>query len=223
MRGTLNGVVMLGRALACVALSAAALQSDGPAQTPARRQSQTRSEQSQSRGGQPRGEQSGSQGEADAKADANADLSITARVTAESLRFEKVPNPRVEFTGQPKRNTVWEADRENLPQEVRPGVTYRNIGITLRITSVFADIDRIVAEALGEVPPTDDARPAPQPSSTPDANAQPPASNTQPTGANAPPPDSTTPTAQPTPPAQSPTSAASRQRRRASTRRGRVN
>jgi hypothetical protein len=242
MRGTLNGIVMLGRALAAVALSAAALQSDGPAQTPAQRQSppaqrqsQSRGEQrqsqgrdAQSRGAQSRGEQSRGQGEAGAKrqseADPNADLSITARVTAESLRFEKVPNPRVEFTGRPERKTVWESDRENLPQEVRPGVTYRNIGITLRITSVFADIDRIVAEALGEVPPTDDARPSPQPSPTPDANAQPPASNPQPPGASTPPSDPTTPTTQSTPPAQSPTSAAAaRQRRHASTRGGRVN
>jgi hypothetical protein len=91
--------------------------------------------------------------------DANADLSITARVTADSLRFEKVPNPRVEFTGRPERETVWEAERENLPPQVQPGVTYRDVGITLRITSVFADIDRIVAEALGEVPLSDDARP----------------------------------------------------------------
>lgn len=90
--------------------------------------------------------------------EAQSDLSITAHVTAESLRFEKVPNPKVEFTGQPRRETVWQAERENLPQQVQPGVTYRNIGITLRITSVFADIDRIVAEALGEVPTTDDAQ-----------------------------------------------------------------
>ncbi|HEX6184569.1 MAG TPA: hypothetical protein VFZ44_11855 [Pyrinomonadaceae bacterium] len=100
--------------------------------------------------------------------DANADVSITARVTADSLRFEKVPNPRVEFTGKPERVTVWEAERENLPRPVQPGVTYRNVGITLRITSVFADIDRIVAEALGEVPVNDAAPPTPaRPSPTP--------------------------------------------------------
>ena len=104
------------------------------------------------------------------EADADADLSITARVTADSLRFEKVPNTRVEFTGRPERTTVWEADRENLPRPVQPGVTYRNIGITLRITSVFADIDRIVAEALGEVPVNDGAQPSPaQPTPTPPA------------------------------------------------------
>jgi hypothetical protein len=86
-----------------------------------------------------------------------ADLAITAHVTARELKFDEVPNTHVEFTGQPKRETVWDAQRQNLPRPVQPGVTYRNIGINLVITSVFADIDRIVAEALGEVPPTDDA------------------------------------------------------------------
>ena len=88
----------------------------------------------------------------------NADFSITANIRAKSLIFEAVPNPKVEFFGQPARNTVWEAKRENLPDQVQPGVTYRNIGIRLKITSVFRDIDRIVAEALGEVPVSDDTK-----------------------------------------------------------------
>ncbi len=83
------------------------------------------------------------------------DISITANVTARELRFDVVPDPKVEFPGKPERNTVWEAERQNLPRPVEPGVTYRNIGIQLKITSVFADIDRIVAEALGEVPVRD--------------------------------------------------------------------
>ncbi|HEV2883977.1 MAG TPA: hypothetical protein VGW36_03915 [Pyrinomonadaceae bacterium] len=98
----------------------------------------------------------------------NADIAITANVKARSLLFEVVPNPTVEFPGKPARNTIWEAKRENLPTPVEPGVTYRNIGIRLKITSVFSDIDRIVAEALGEVPMTDDkpAGNAKQPSTT---------------------------------------------------------
>jgi hypothetical protein len=87
----------------------------------------------------------------------NADISITAHVRASSLKFDVVPNPTVEFPGQPARDTVWDAVRENLPTPVEPGVTYRNIGIRLKITSVFRDIDRIVAEALGEVPLPEDA------------------------------------------------------------------
>ena len=131
--------------------------------------SSTQSATTQARDAQtPRPEESG----------AEPDLSITARVTADSLRFERVPNPKVEFPGKPRRETVWESERQNLPQQVQPGVTYRAIGITLRITSVFADIDRIVAEALGEVPMTDDAQPTstpptqPAPASPPQLDAQ---------------------------------------------------
>ena len=136
---------------------------------------------------------------------AEADLSITARVTADSLRFEKVPNARVEFTGRPERETVWEAERVNLPEQAQPGVTYRDIGVTLRITSVFADIDRIVAEALGEVPLREETQPPPARPSTPAPE--------RPAAAPAPPQASTTP----------PAAAAANNRRRRPTRRGRAN
>jgi len=89
-----------------------------------------------------------------------ADIAITANVRARSLVFETVPNPTVTFPGSHARDTVWEAQRENLPTPVEPGVTYRNIGIRLKITSVFRDIDRIVAEALGEVPVQNDPKTA---------------------------------------------------------------
>jgi hypothetical protein len=82
------------------------------------------------------------------------------------MRFEVVPDPKVEFPGKPERKTAWEAERQNFPRPVEPGVTYRNIGIQLKITSVFVDIDRIVAEALGEVTVRDDQSPA-QPTAPP--------------------------------------------------------
>lgn len=100
------------------------------------------------------------------------DLSITANVTARELRFDVVPDPKVEFPGKPERNTVWEAERQNLPRPVEPGVTYRNIGIQLKITSVFADIDRIVAEALGEVPAVRDDESTTQPVAPPQQQQQ---------------------------------------------------
>jgi hypothetical protein len=106
--------------------------------------------------------------------EADADLVIIANVTAKELRFEAVPNPNVEFPGQPRRETEWSAERTNLPTQVQPGVTYRDIGIRLKIVSRFADIDRIVAEALGEIPTSDDAAP-------PQANdSQPPAERSTP-------------------------------------------
>ena len=104
----------------------------------------------------------------------DADLVIIANVTAKELKFETVPNPTVEFPGQPRRETEWSAERTNLPPQVQPGVTYRDIGIRLKIVSRFADIDRIVAEALGEVPTSDDAAP-------PSAAPPPRASGAQPT------------------------------------------
>ncbi|HUQ31350.1 MAG TPA: hypothetical protein VM095_04480 [Pyrinomonadaceae bacterium] len=112
----------------------------------------------------------------------SADVAITATVTAKELRFEIVPNPTVEFPGKPRRDTVWEAERENLPRPLEPGVTYRNIGIRLRIVSRFADIERIVAEALGEAPVTDETPPVEK--TTPQTNASPPlpATSTQPNG-----------------------------------------
>jgi hypothetical protein len=97
----------------------------------------------------------------------NHDLSINANVTARELHFEVVPNPTVEFPGQPRRDTVWEAERTNLPAQVQPGVTYRDIGIRLKITSVFADIERIVAEALGELPARDGDNNPPTPEPNP--------------------------------------------------------
>jgi len=112
---------------------------------------------------------------------AEPDLAITANVTARELLFEQVPNPRVDFTGHPERETVWDAARQNLPRPVQPGVTYRNIGIQLKITSRFADIDRIVAEALGEVPAaTNDHTPEENSLLTPIAHASSPAQSSPP-------------------------------------------
>jgi hypothetical protein len=105
----------------------------------------------------------------------SADVSITATVRARELTFEVVPNPAVEFPGTHKRDTVWDAARENLPPAVQPGVTYRDIGIRLKIVSRFADIDRIVAEALGEVPVTDQVQSPDDAQPRPNATPAPPA------------------------------------------------
>jgi hypothetical protein len=86
----------------------------------------------------------------------SADIAIIANITAAELRFDVVGDPSVEFPGQPKSQTIWHTDRYNLPDKIEPGVTYRNIGIRLKITSRLADIERIVAEALGEIPTAQD-------------------------------------------------------------------
>lgn len=86
---------------------------------------------------------------------ATADIAITATVHAEELYFEIVPKVTVRFFGNPERLTEWSTDRENLPDKVEPKVIYRDIGIRLKIVSVFPDIERIVDEALGIIPRTD--------------------------------------------------------------------
>ena len=105
-----------------------------------------------------------------------ADIAIIANITAEELRFEAVPNTSVEFLDKSKNQTIWQAERFNLPDKLEPGVTYRNIGIRLKITSRLADIERIVAEALGEIPISDsnEQPKAPLPAAAP-VNSQRPA------------------------------------------------
>jgi hypothetical protein len=84
-----------------------------------------------------------------------ADIAIIANITAEELRFEATANSSVEFIDKAKNQTIWQVERFNLPDKLEPGVTYRNIGIRLKITSRLANIERIVAEALGEIPISD--------------------------------------------------------------------
>jgi hypothetical protein len=58
------------------------------------------------------------------------DIEFTADVKASELRFDEVPETEVHPPAQ--------TERENLPEEIRPehaGVTFRNVGVQLRIAS----------------------------------------------------------------------------------------
>jgi hypothetical protein len=95
------------------------------------------------------------------------DILILVNIKAKELKFDIVPNTTVEFPGTRHRSTIWVTQRQNLPEKVEPGVTYRDIGIQLRISSRFADIERIVKEALGEIPITDEPTTSSPPISSP--------------------------------------------------------
>ena len=71
----------------------------------------------------------------------NPDISLDADVRARELCFDRAPNPEVRFRGNTVRNSVWGSGRENLPDEVREGVVYRNAGVRLRIASEVVDGD----------------------------------------------------------------------------------
>jgi hypothetical protein len=68
----------------------------------------------------------------------NPDIELTADVKVRELRFEEVPETEVHPPAQTKR--------KNLPEEVEPGVTYRNPRVRLRIASAVAGGDRGVHE-----------------------------------------------------------------------------
>ncbi len=68
----------------------------------------------------------------------NPDIVFTADVKAKELRFEEVPKTEVRFTGHPKGESASGTDRENLPDEAEPGVTYRDPKVRLRIASALA-------------------------------------------------------------------------------------
>jgi hypothetical protein len=71
----------------------------------------------------------------------NADIEFTADVKARELRFEEVPETEVRFPGRPERESASGTDRENLPDEVEPGVTYRDPTVRLRIATALTDAD----------------------------------------------------------------------------------
>lgn len=84
-----------------------------------------------------------------------ADIEITSTVTARELRFNVLPEKeKIHFSGSLGRQTGWIVERQNIPEHAKEGVTYRDVGVRLQITSVFSDIDAIVSDILGETPLT---------------------------------------------------------------------
>lgn len=81
----------------------------------------------------------------------NPDIEFTADVKAKELRFEEIPETEVRFTGNPERESASGTDRENLPDEVEPDVTYRDPEVRLRIASALARDDPELRKWFREV------------------------------------------------------------------------
>ena len=101
------------------------------------------------------------------------DILILANITAKELRFDAVPNTKVDFPGTQKRTNIWITQRQNLPDQVQPGVTYHDVGLQLRISTRFAEIEQIVKQAISDQAAAD-AKPA-EPPAPPPPVKQPPA------------------------------------------------
>ena len=72
----------------------------------------------------------------------NPDISITARAKVRRLHFDRVPETGTRFWGQQERRTESGTVRENLPEEVEPGVVYRDARIRLRILAEATGVEK---------------------------------------------------------------------------------
>ncbi|MBW3563205.1 MAG: hypothetical protein KY459_00590 [Acidobacteria bacterium] len=88
---------------------------------------------------------------ASAASAAEPDLEIVARVRAERLIFHQRPMVEVKFTGDSRNENVSDDERFNLPEEVEPGVIYRDIEIRAVITTTFPDAAALLARELADL------------------------------------------------------------------------
>jgi hypothetical protein len=80
-----------------------------------------------------------------------ADVEIGATVKAKKLRFDKVPETEVSFPGSDDERSGSHTERENLPDKVEPGVTYRDVKVRWRAgASVRTEVTPELADALDE-------------------------------------------------------------------------
>jgi len=61
-----------------------------------------------------------------------ADVEIGAAASARKLRFRNKPQTEVGFAGRPDQESDSHTERENLPEEVEPGIIYRDVRVRWR-------------------------------------------------------------------------------------------
>jgi hypothetical protein len=69
------------------------------------------------------------------------DIEFTADVKAQEMRFDEVPETEVWFWGRPERASVFRTERDNLPEKLRRGATYRNFRIQARIATELIETE----------------------------------------------------------------------------------
>jgi hypothetical protein len=73
--------------------------------------------------------------------DRDPDVEIAASVRAEEVRFECKPEARIGAYADAPASAEHVSERENLPDEVVPGVTYRDVSVRWRLAARLADPD----------------------------------------------------------------------------------
>jgi hypothetical protein len=64
---------------------------------------------------------------------ARADVMIVASVSMQELRFDREPHGRLRVLGCGEREGLHVLERRNLPERVQPGVTYRDVYVSVQI------------------------------------------------------------------------------------------
>jgi hypothetical protein len=73
--------------------------------------------------------------------DREPDVEIAAAVRADEVRFERKPEVDVAVSGDSPATAESTSERENLPDELEPGVTYRDFAVRWRVAARLKDAD----------------------------------------------------------------------------------
>jgi hypothetical protein len=73
--------------------------------------------------------------------DREPDVEIAARARADEVRFECKPEVRVRAYADAPATAESVSERENLPDELQPGITYRNVSVRWRLAARLDDPD----------------------------------------------------------------------------------
>jgi hypothetical protein len=73
--------------------------------------------------------------------DREPDVEIAASARADELRVECKPEVRVRAYSNAPATAQSVSDRENLPDEVQPGITYRDVSVRWRLAARLDDPD----------------------------------------------------------------------------------
>jgi hypothetical protein len=73
--------------------------------------------------------------------DREPDVEIAAVVRAEELRLECKPDVDVVAYADSPAEAESVSERDNLPDDLEPGVTYRNLGVRWRLAARLSDPD----------------------------------------------------------------------------------
>jgi hypothetical protein len=69
------------------------------------------------------------------------DVEMAASVRADEVRFECKPEVRVRAYSNAPATAESISERDNLPDEIEPGVTYRNFSVRWRLSARLNDPD----------------------------------------------------------------------------------